>query len=32
MINSAKKILEMGAKNVLLKGGHQKSKYIKDVF
>ncbi len=32
MIYSAKKILEMGAKNVLLKGGHQKSKYLKDVF
>ena len=32
MINSAKKLLEMGAKNVLLKGGHQRSKYLKDVF
>ena len=31
MINSAKRLLDMGAKNVLLKGGHQKSKYLKDV-
>ena len=31
MIHSAKRLLEMGAKNVLLKGGHQKSKYLKDV-
>ena len=32
MICSANKLLEMGAKNVLLKGGHKNSKYIKDVF
>ena len=32
MIHSAKRLLEMGAKNVLLKGGHQRSKYLKDVF
>ena len=32
MINSAKRLLDMGAKNVLLKGGHQRSKYLKDVF
>ena len=32
MIYSAKKILDMGAKNVLIKGGHQKTKYLKDVF
>ena len=32
MICSAKKILDMGAKNVLIKGGHQKTKYLKDVF
>ena len=31
-IYSAKKILDMGAKNVLIKGGHQKTKYLKDVF
>lgn len=31
MIHSAKRLLEMGAKNVLLKGGHQRSKYLKDV-
>ena len=32
MINSAKRLLEMGAKNILLKGGHKNSKYINDVF
>ncbi len=32
MIFSANQLLKMGAKNVLLKGGHQKSKYLKDVF
>ena len=32
MICSAKKLLEMGAKNILLKGGHKNSKYINDVF
>ncbi|MDA9684501.1 bifunctional hydroxymethylpyrimidine kinase/phosphomethylpyrimidine kinase [Candidatus Pelagibacter bacterium] len=32
MIHSANKLLDMGAKNVLLKGGHNKSKYINDVF
>ena len=32
MIRSAKKLLSLGAKNVLLKGGHQKSKYLRDIF
>jgi len=31
MIKSAKKILNMGAKNVLLKGGHLKNKMICDI-
>ena len=32
MIYAAKKLLDMGAKNVLLKGGHLKDKTIKDIF
>ena len=32
MIQASKKILKMGAKNVLIKGGHLKSKYIEDIF
>ena len=32
MIKASKIILKFGAKNVLLKGGHNKSKYISDVF
>ena len=31
MIKAAKKILNMGSKNVLLKGGHSKSKMIFDI-
>jgi hydroxymethylpyrimidine/phosphomethylpyrimidine kinase len=31
MINAAKKIINMGAKNVLLKGGHLKNKMIFDI-
>ena len=31
MIKAAKKMVSMGAKNVLLKGGHQKSKMIFDI-
>ena len=31
MVKAAKKILNMGAKNVLLKGGHSKSKMIFDI-
>ena len=31
MINAAKKILNMGSKNVLLKGGHLKNKMIFDI-
>ena len=31
MIKAAKKILNMGAKNVLLKGGHLKKKMIFDI-
>jgi len=32
MIYAAKILIKFGAKNVLLKGGHRKSKYIEDVF
>ena len=32
MIKASKIILKFGAKNVLLKGGHKKSKFISDVF
>ena len=32
MIKSAKILLDLGAKNVLIKGGHKKSKLIEDVF
>ncbi len=32
MIFSAKKLLKMGAKNVLIKGGHLSSKKIQDIF
>ena len=31
MIQASKKILKLGAKNVLIKGGHLKSKYIEDI-
>ena len=31
MIDSAKKIIRFGAKNVLIKGGHLKSKFIFDI-
>lgn len=32
MILAAKKILDLGAKNVLVKGGHLKSKIVEDIF
>jgi len=32
MVQAAKVLLSMGAKNVLIKGGHLKSKVVKDVF
>ena len=32
MIFAAKKLLEFGAKNVLIKGGHLNSKIVKDIF
>ena len=32
MIFAGKKLLKMGAKNVLIKGGHLKTKYIFDIF
>ena len=32
MINAAKKLIELGAKNVLIKGGHLKSKFVHDIF
>ena len=32
MIFAAKKLIECGAKNVLIKGGHLKSKLVKDIF
>ena len=31
MISSANKLINLGAKNVLIKGGHLKSKIINDV-
>ena len=32
MINAANILLKFGAKNVLIKGGHRKSKYMEDIF
>ena len=32
MIYAANKLIELGAKNVLIKGGHSKNKIVKDVF
>ena len=32
MIFAANKLLEIGAKNVLIKGGHLNSKYVQDIF
>ena len=32
MIKSAKILLDLGAKNVLIKGGHKKSEFMEDVF
>jgi hydroxymethylpyrimidine/phosphomethylpyrimidine kinase len=32
MIHAANILLLMGAKNVLIKGGHLKSKFVKDIF
>jgi hydroxymethylpyrimidine/phosphomethylpyrimidine kinase len=32
MISAANKLIEFGAKNVLIKGGHLKSKIVEDVF
>ena len=32
MIYAAKILLKLGVKNVLIKGGHRKSKYIEDIF
>ena len=32
MIFAAKKLLEAGAKNVLIKGGHLKTKLVQDIF
>ena len=32
MISAAKILIKLGAKNVLIKGGHSKSKKIEDVF
>ncbi len=31
-IQAAKELIKLGAKNVLIKGGHKKSKYLKDIF
>ena len=31
MINAAKILLKLGVKNVLIKGGHRKSKYMEDI-
>ena len=32
MIDASKKILKIGVKNVLLKGGHKKSRFVEDVY
>ena len=32
MINAANILLKFGVKNILIKGGHRKSKTMKDVF
>ena len=32
MIYAANKLMEFGAKNVLIKGGHLKSKFVQDIF
>ena len=32
MKNAAKILLDLGAKNVLIKGGHLESKILKDIF
>ena len=32
MINAANILLKFGAKNVLIKGGHRKSKYVEDIY
>ncbi len=32
MVNAASKLLEYGAKNVLIKGGHLKNKIVQDIF
>ena len=32
MILAAKLLIDMGAKNVLIKGGHNKSKFVIDIF
>ena len=32
MINAAKILLNLGAKNILLKGGHKNSKFIEDLY
>ena len=32
MILAAKSLIDMGAKNVLIKGGHNKSKFVIDIF
>ena len=31
MIKAGKKLIKIGAKNVLIKGGHLKSKFIYDI-
>ena len=30
MVHSANKLIELGAKNVLIKGGHLQNKFVKD--
>ena len=32
MIEAGKNLINLGAKNVLIKGGHIKSKYVNDIF
>ena len=32
MIFAAKRLLDLGARNILIKGGHLKSKFVQDIF
>ena len=32
MIFAANKLIKLGAKNIFIKGGHLKSKFVEDIF